>query len=530
MSALLIVVGLGLAVAIFAGAARYPAASPGAAATLRTAGAVAALLVLAVSVVLSSIRYVSENEVGIVIKNVAFRDLPQGRIIATGGEKGPQAEILGPGWKPWYWPVIYDIEKARVVEIRDGEVGLLTTTDGLPLPPGEIYAPEWSQEEFRRMLDAEHFLVAGQGFKGPQASVLTPGKYRINTRLFQLEMASVTNIEQATVGIVKSNVGEMVAGAAESDIVERGQRGIWRQPLLPQKYYLHTKAYEVTIVSTEAQVVRYTKAGAEGEEQEITVRSSDGFTFPVDVRVEYEIKPNDAAIVVARFRGDRQKLLLRLNSAVRAIFRNNAEAVKALNYVQQRSQQESQSLAMLTEEMMKVGLTITAVRIGDVGDEETLGTLLKTQTDREIALQEQLTFQEQQRAAEQKKELTRTEQEAEEERRLATAKYEVQIAEQAKERRIIEAGAEAEAIRIQAEAQAEAYRVVAAQIGPANAALIELLKIVGERGINITPRVMVTGGSNGSAGDAVSSNESTALIGTMLDTMLSRDVLPAKPE
>ena len=333
---------------------------------------------------------------------------------------------------------------------------------------------------------------------------------------YQIEIVAGTAIEKATVGIVKSNVGTM-PDMTDSEIVDKGQRGIWRQPLLPQKYYLNTKAFQVTVVSTEAQVVRYTKSAKANEEREITVRSSDGFTFPVDVRVEYEVKPRDAAMIVARFRGDEQRLANRLNSAVRAIFRNNAEAVKALDYVQQRSLQESQSLAMLAKEMIKVGLTITAVRIGDVGDEQTLGALLKTQTDREIARQEQGTFQEQQRAAEQKKALTRTEQEAEEERRLATAKYAVEIAEQAKDQRIIEAVAEAEAIRIRAEAQAEAYRVVALQIGPGNAALLELLKIVGEAGINITPRVMVVGGNGSGAPSAAT----TALIGTMLDTMLS---------
>ncbi|MCZ6811133.1 MAG: hypothetical protein O7D97_03945, partial [Planctomycetota bacterium] len=184
--------------------------------------------------------------------------------------------------------------------------------------------------------------------------------------------------------------------------------------------------------------------------------------------------------------------------------------------------------AMLATEMSKVGVTVTAVRIGDVGDEQTLGALLKTQTDREIALQEQVTFQEQQRAAEQQKALSRTQQEAEEERRLATAMYEVQIAEQNKERRIIEAGAEAEAIRIKAEAQAEAYRVIALQIGSGNAALLELLKIVGERGINITPRVMVVGSNGGNAGTG-GSTEATALIGTMLDTMISRQEPSAGP-
>ena len=271
-------------------------------------------------------------------------------------------------------------------------------------------------------------------------------------------------------------------------------------------------------------VIRYTAAGA-GEENEIEVRSSDGFTFPVDVRIEYRIRSEDAPFVVATLGDDQEKMHDVLNSAVRAIFRNNAERVKAIDYVQQRSQQESQSLSMLKDEMAKVGVTIEAVRIGDVGNEATLGSLLKTQTDREIALQEQAMFQEQQRAAEQKKALTRTEQEAVEERRLATAKYEVQIAEQAKERRIIEATAEAEAIRIRAEAQAEAYRVVAMQIGPGNAALLELLKIVGESGINITPRVMVAGSN--SARTNAQSAETTALIGTMLDSMLSREDLPA---
>jgi uncharacterized membrane protein YqiK len=516
MGGLVILIALALAVIIVTMATKVPSQS------VRGAAAVVALIVFVASVAISSVRFVGEAQVGIVVKNALGPKLPSGKIIATSGEMGPQAEALPPGWHFWYWPVIFDVEKDRVINIKEGQVGLLSTTDGLPLPPSEIYAPEWSQEAFKGMLDAGYFLGEGRGYKGPQASVLTPGDYRLNTRLYKIEIVPVTNIEQATVGVVKSNVGEMVIGAADTDIVDRGQRGIWRQPLLPQKYYLHTKAFEVTVVSTEAQVVRYTKAAKTGEEQEITVRSSDGFTFPVDVRVEYEIKPLNASLVVARFRGDVERLRNRLNSAVRAIFRNNAETVKALNYVQQRSQQESQSLAMLAEEMTKVGLTITAVRIGDVGDEASLGTLLKTQTDREIALQEQMTFQEQQRAAEQKKALTRTEQEAEEERRLATAKYEVQIAEQAKERRIIEAGAEAEAIRIQAKAQAEAYRVVAEQIGPGNAALVELLKIVGERGINITPRVMVVGGANGAGQDA-NASETTALIGTMLDTMLTRE-------
>jgi regulator of protease activity HflC (stomatin/prohibitin superfamily) len=169
--------------------------------------------------------------------------------------------------------------------------------------------------------------------------------------------------------------------------------------------------------------------------------------------------------------------------------------------------------------MSQVGVSVNAVRIGQIGDEASLGELLKTQTDREIAIQEQITFQEQQRAAEEQKALSRTMQEAAEEANLATATYNVKIATQAKEQVLIEASAEAEAIKIKAEAQAELFHKLAQEIGMQNAALLELLKIIGERNIEITPRVMVVG-QNGSG------HEGTALIGTMLDSMVQRQEKP----
>ncbi|MEN1681055.1 MAG: SPFH domain-containing protein [Planctomycetota bacterium] len=536
MSALFLFGGLLLAFMLVTGAVKAPRND------VRVAALAAAGLCVLAGFTLASFRYVATDAIGLVNKNIAIRSLPAGKILATGGEKGPQAKILGPGWHPWYWPGVYDIDFVQLVKIPEGQVGLLTASDGEPLPEGVIYAPEWNRETFGQMLNAEYFLTTGGGFKGPQTSVLRPGSYRINTKLFQVEMAPITTIEKATVGVVKSNVGDAMSVAAEEEaeqtgrlatLVPKGQRGIWRSPLIPAQYYLNPKALQVTTISTRKQVIRYTDATVaatgEHEESEIIVRTSDGFTFPVDVRVEYEIEPDNAPLLVATVGDDREGIRTVMNSAVRAIFRNNAEGVKALDYVQQRSLQESQSLDMLTQEMAKIGATVTAVRIGDVGDEQTLGPLLKTQTDREIALQEQETFKEQQRAQEQKKELTRTEQEAEEEKKLATAKYGVQISEQEKERRIIEAEADAEAVRIKAEAQANAYELIAQQIGKGNAALVEVLKVVGESGIGITPRVMVVGGGEGAQGSRDA--ETTALIGTMLDSMISRtpeESTPAK--
>ncbi len=513
MSLFIVLVGVILAILLIGSVFTHFRALP-----IRIAGIVGGVLVILLSVWTGSFRYVSEDGIGVVVKNFGTK-MPAGQIIATNGETGPQAKVLGPGWHPWLWPFVYDIDIEPVVEIEEGEIGLLTTTDGKPLPPGEIYAPEWDDK--KQMLDADYFLGTGNGYKGPQASVLSPGKYRINPKLYRVEKQPVLNIEKATVGVVKSNVGEAPPQTEGEPLVDRGKRGIWSEPYLPQKLYLNPNAFEVTVISTAERTVRYTKEASLGEESAITVRSSDGFTFPVDVRIEYRIKPQDAPLVVAKFGDDGEQLMARLTSAVRAIFRNNAESVKALDYVQQRSKQETQSLEALATAMTAVGVTVTAVRIGDVGDEATLGPLLKTQTDREIAIQEQKTFDEQQRTAERKKELARTEQEAEEEKRLATANYQVKIAEQDKEKRIISAQAEAEAIKIEAEAQADAYKLIASQIGKGNAALVELMRIVGDSNVNITPRVMVSGGPTG--GGFGAGGETTALIGTMLDTMLEKN-------
>ncbi|HJO16295.1 MAG TPA: hypothetical protein QF800_05340, partial [Phycisphaerales bacterium] len=211
--------------------------------TIRVGGAIAALIVLFLFVLGSSIRHVGENEIGIVVKHFG-EELPAGQIIATNNEKGPQAHILGPGWHFWLWPGLYDIEIESIVTVSSEQVGLITAVDGVPLPQGQAFAAEWDQPA--DMLHAEHFLAAGKGYRGPQASVLKPGNYRLNTRLFKVDLSDATNIPKAMVGVIKSNVGESstTADGQVASVVQKGQRGIWKEPLYPDKIYLNTKAYE----------------------------------------------------------------------------------------------------------------------------------------------------------------------------------------------------------------------------------------------------------------------------------------------
>ena len=483
------------------------------------------ILVVVVSIALlaviaSSIVKIDGDEVGIVEKKLFGGSLPEGKVLAINGENGVQAQILAPGWHvKWRWQ--YNVTQIKMTEIKTGFVGLIQAADGQSLPAGAIYAPEWKDPE--KMLNAEYFLGQGKGYKGPQLSVLSPGRYRINTKLFTITTEPITNVKVGTVVVIKSNVGEAVD--SEDRLVEVGQKGVWKKPLTEGKYRLHTKAYEAIPISIRQVKVSYSaeKEQGEGEAYQpmkpITVRSKDGFTFPVDVRMTYKINSENAPQVVATVGDDALVLTKLVTPAVRAIFRNNAEKVKALEYVQNRSKQESQSTSMLKEELAKYGVTVLAVRIGDIGDEKSLGLLLKTQTDREIALQEQATFEEQQRAAEKQKELTKTRQEAEEEKRLATAMYNVQIAEQDKLKKIIGATAEAELIKVTAEAKALAYKKISEVIGANNAALIEIMKLVEAGKIRITPEVMVGGAGAGMT---------DALMGTVLRGMLDKGAASEK--
>jgi hypothetical protein len=327
---------------------------------------VVVIAIALIAVIATSIVKIDGDEVGIVEKKLFGGDLPNGKILAVKGENGIQAQILAPGWHvKWAWQ--YNVTKTKMIEIKQGFIGLVQASDGWSLPLGTIYAPEWDKPD--KMLSAEYFLSEGKGFKGPQLSVLKPGKYRINSKLFTVTPVPVVNVQAGSVAVIKSNVGEAVE--TEERLVEVGQRGIWNKPLGEGEYYLNTKAYEVTMISIRQVKVSYTAERELGEQMKgqpnrpITVRSADGFTFPVDVRITYQIESKNAPLVVAMIGDDELVLTKLVTPRVRAIFRDNAEKVKALDYIQHRSDQGKKSTLMLKEELAKYGVRVLEISIGD---------------------------------------------------------------------------------------------------------------------------------------------------------------------
>ena len=129
----------------------------------------AAILVLLV--VLLSIRVIGPTQIGLVIKRFALKKLSEDNLIAFKGEPGYQADLLMPGlrWKFW---VLYRVEKYPWVQIPAGEIGVVISQVGAPLPVGAksaVYKPEFGN--FTRL---RSFVEQG-GQKGVQRPVLPPG-------------------------------------------------------------------------------------------------------------------------------------------------------------------------------------------------------------------------------------------------------------------------------------------------------------------------------------------------------------------
>ena len=60
------------------------------------------------------------------------KTLPEGRIIATKGEAGYQAQMLPPGIHFWRWVWQYSFEKSPFTIVSEGEIALIEAKDGLP--------------------------------------------------------------------------------------------------------------------------------------------------------------------------------------------------------------------------------------------------------------------------------------------------------------------------------------------------------------------------------------------------------------
>lgn len=532
--------------------------------TLPAAGR-GALIVLAFSLfgfglVVGSSVVIDQDEVGIVHKQFFGKPLPTGQIIARDGEMGPQAEILGPGWHFGFYPFTYQVRIDRVITVPSGQVGFVTARDGQPLPENEMFAPAWDSAQ--DMLNPAIFLAKG-GRRGPQTTILTPGTYRYNTALHEVTAIPAMQVAAGTVVVIKSNSGKRwTAADGQGDtvngvpLVPRDHIGVWSEPLTPGGYYLNTNAYVPTVVKTTQRTYTYqaastpaskiapaapaaraavraqpASAASGSNDWSVSVRSKDGFSFPVDVRVACAVEAKNAPYLVALLgnpdavvQDDQEGEELEVLEAriilpsIRAIFRNVAETMNALEFVNRRSEIEALVGQRITAELARYRVSCDGVYVGNIHlDASPAGQqLLATQTDREVAVNQEKLYTQQKQAEESRAKFVRAQEEAEQQRQLAAAEYKVKVEGENAKSQVVRAKGEAESQIIIGEGRAKAYKLLVETLGQQQVAQLELLKLVVDGKVQITPQVMVNGsGTNGTT---------DALMGTIL-----RQAVPPAP-
>ena len=193
-------------------------------------------------------------------------------------------------------PFLFAVTLADAVDIPDNKVGVVTTREGFSLPPGEIAGPIIDGHNmFPRV---RQVFVDGKGGKGLQEQVLLAGRYFINPRFATIEMVDMTEVPIAHVGVVISYVGKEgkdVTGDSfkHGNLVSRGEKGVWIEPLDPGKYPINPYTHKVTNVPTANVVLNWATGKTEAHRLDanlstITVRSGAGDGFKDSISMSHK--------------------------------------------------------------------------------------------------------------------------------------------------------------------------------------------------------------------------------------------------
>ncbi|MEM7802345.1 MAG: SPFH domain-containing protein [Chloroflexota bacterium] len=442
-------------------------------------------------------------------KVVPSNDFQDGRaFLKNGGERGQQLGILTPGTYRINTALfsvitarqaeIYELSPSllMVYEVKPDKVGIVTTLDGNPIEEGEIAGPIIHDHD--NFQNPQIFLDKG-GRRGLQEQVLLSGTWNLNPWFVRVDQVAMTEIPIGHVGIVISFVGKEhldVSGNSfkHGNLVDPGHKGVWVTPLYPGKHPINPRIMKVELVPTTNIVLNWaTRTESHSYDTHlspITVRSSDGFAFNLDVSQIIHIGAPEAPKVISRV-GSVQNLVDHvLQPIVGNYFRNSAQAYTALDFLNARSERQREAAEHINRAVNLYDVQAIDTLIGDITPPD---ELMKTQTDRKIAEEERQTYEVQREAQEQRQLLVRETALAEIQEDLVKSEQGVVIAELRSNAEIENAKGTAATIRATGEAQAEAYAAGVKALGGREYVALQMMQIVGERQVRIVPDVSVHG-------------------------------------
>jgi uncharacterized membrane protein YqiK len=534
---------------------------------------------------------VPEDRIGLVTKKfvlIGKQELPEGRIVATEGEAGFQAQTLPPGVYFWKWIWQYEITFQPFTVIPTGQIGLVLAKDGAELETGRVLGRKVECDSFQ---DAAAFLKNG-GRKGRQTAIVPPGSYRINTFLFNVELTDIATRPDNAVGVVTTLEGKpleegqiagriiashnkfqdvdtflqnegykglqeqvMLAGSyflnpwfaklemvkmteipighvgvvisyvgpegvdlsgvefKHGNIVSKGQKGVWAEPLGPGKYPVNPFIMKVELVPTTNLVLNWANARSESHQLDkhlstITVRSKDGFPFNLDVSQIIHIPTTEAPKVIARF-GNMNNLVSQvLEPTIGNYFRNSAQDSDVIAFLGTRKERQQSAKEHIGHVLDQYNVYGVDTLIGDIVPPE---SLMKTLTDRKIAEEQKITYETEKQAQETRQSLEKETAIADIQKEIVKADQGVLIAERIADASVKKATGDANSVRLQATAEADRLKLLASGdaerirvLAKADAEKIELLAKADAEQISLTgnaeaEKILAIGKSNAEA-------------------------------
>jgi uncharacterized membrane protein YqiK len=467
----------------------------------------------------------AERILGTEVESENFQDARE--FLVNGGEKGRQLGLLTTG--------VYRINTAlfeivtthnadrygmtskqlEVMRIPDDKVGIVTTLDGEALDQGEIAGviiPK--NNSFQR---AKAFLENG-GRRGLQEQVLLSGSWNLNPWFVNVRSVPMQEVPIGFVGVIISFIGHSskdLSGDsfAHGNLVKKGDKGVWIDPLHPGMHPINDKIMKMELVPTTNIILNFTSRivdehGYDHDLQTLDLLSMDGFSYQMEVFQIIHIGASDAAKVISRL-GSMQNLVDQvLRPIVANYFRNSAQEYTVLDFLIDREQRQAEAAEYVRQALRAYDVQAVDTLIGQIVPP---AELMKTLTDRKIAQELEKTYGAERLAERQRQELVRESTLANIQTQLVSAEQGVHISRMQADARANRASGEASEIEQLATAKASEIR----QIGEATAhayeegvevlgnqayAALQMMDRVRDGNIKIVPNVSITGGGGSNSG------------------------------
>jgi hypothetical protein len=431
-------------------------------------------------------------------------------------------------------------DAGRIIDM----IGVVTTLEGSPSPKGAMAnrlgdfadiselerSPDRKDSELVEALlaskndvhnnyqDFQAFLAAG-GRIGLQHDPLLYGAYNLNPFLVSVELVPMLVVNQGQVAVVKAYVGlatEDTSGVEFKfgSLVRPGHRGIWQEPLRTGKYAINPRVYSVEIVPTFILTLNWADATSAAHNldkdlKQIIAKSKEGFVFNIDLQVQIHVPDTKAPRVISIVGTMRNLVNEVLQAAVGNHFRDKLQSMPAIDFIEKRQDVQQQAQAHITERLQAYEIETRGVYIQDVIFPKQLVDVL---TAREIANQQQETYEAERQAQDKRLELEASRGRADMQSELAKSTVGIEIA--GNNAMSVQKTADGEAYRLEkvgraAAVETEAQGLAVAMglqaqkdaIGEDQTALVNVVKALSDGGQRFMPETLaVTIGGEGSGG------------------------------